>query len=106
FVVKAPQFSFMQMEGAEPTIGVEMRSTGEVACFGATLAEAMSRALIAAGLKIPSRGDNGIVLADELSDLTKAASLLMEFKNSSPLSPSRTRLETWPKWPRSRRCSK
>ena len=80
FVVKAPQFSFMQMEGAEPTIGVEMRSTGEVACFGATLAEAMSRALIAAGLKIPSRGDNGIVLADELSDLTKAASLLMEFK--------------------------
>ncbi len=34
YAVKAPQFSFMQIEGAEPTVGVEMRSTGEVACFG------------------------------------------------------------------------
>ena len=56
FAVKAPQFSFMQMEGAEPTVGVEMRSTGEVACFGDTLAEAMSRALIAAGPQDPVQG--------------------------------------------------
>ena len=54
--MKAPQFSFMQMEGADPTVGVEMRSTGEVACFGSTLAEAMSRALIAAGCASPRRG--------------------------------------------------
>ncbi len=80
FAVKAPQFSFMQMEGAEPTVGVEMRSTGEVACFGATLPEAMSRALIASGLKIPGKGETGIILADERSDLFKASKLLGEFK--------------------------
>src|SRR5439155_14557998 len=43
FAVKAPQFSFMQIEGAEPMLGVEMHSTGEVACFGDTLPEAMSK---------------------------------------------------------------
>jgi len=80
FAVKAPQFSFMQMEGAEPTVGVEMRSTGEVACFGSTLAEAMSRALIATGLKMPVKGDTGILLADEGSDLKDAKALLDQFK--------------------------
>ena len=58
-----------------PTVGVEMRSTGEVACFGDTLAEAMSRALIASGLKIPPRGETGIILADEKSDLGEAKAL-------------------------------
>jgi len=82
FAVKAPQFSFMQMEGAEPTVGVEMRSTGEVACFGDTLAEAMSRALIAAGLKIPSRGETGILLADEKSELGEAKALVEGFKKA------------------------
>jgi carbamoyl-phosphate synthase large subunit len=80
FAVKAPQFSFMQMEGADPTVGVEMRSTGEVACFGDTLAEAMSRALIAAGFKMPSKGETGIILADEKSELGKAKALVGEFK--------------------------
>ncbi len=79
FAVKAPQFSFMQMEGAEPTVGVEMRSTGEVACFGDTLPEAMSRALIAAGLKIPQKGETGIILADEKSDLTRMGILVKGF---------------------------
>ena len=82
FAVKAPQFSFMQMEGAEPTVGVEMRSTGEVACFGKTLAEAMSRALIASGLKIPSKGETGIILADENSDLGEAKALIEGFKRA------------------------
>ncbi|MDG6914881.1 MAG: carbamoyl-phosphate synthase (glutamine-hydrolyzing) large subunit [Nitrososphaerota archaeon] len=82
FAVKAPQFSFMQMEGADPTIGVEMRSTGEVACFGATLSEAMSRALIASGLRIPSKGDAGIILADESSDTSGARSMLEGFKSA------------------------
>jgi carbamoyl-phosphate synthase large subunit len=79
FAVKAPQFSFMQMEGAEPTVGVEMRSTGEVACFGDTLPEAMSRALIAAGLRIPQKGETGIILADEKSDLTRMGALVKGF---------------------------
>lgn len=82
FAVKAPQFSFMQMEGAEPTVGVEMHSTGEVACFGKTLAEAMGRALIASGLKIPSRGATGIILADEKSDLGEAKALIEGFKRA------------------------
>jgi len=82
FAVKAPQFSFMQIEGAEPTVGVEMRSTGEVACFGDTLAEAMSRALIASGLKIPSKGETGIILADEKSELDEAKALVEEFEKA------------------------
>jgi carbamoylphosphate synthase large subunit len=32
--VKAPMFSFTRLRGADPTLGVEMASTGEVACFG------------------------------------------------------------------------
>ena len=82
YAVKAPQFSFMQMEGAEPMIGVEMRSTGEVACFGKTLAEAMSRALMASGLKIPSKGETGIILADEQSGVEEAKALVAEFKKA------------------------
>ncbi len=82
FAVKAPQFSFMQMEGAQPTVGVEMRSTGEVACFGETLAEAMSRALIASGLKIPSKGETGIILADEGSELEEAKALVEAFRKA------------------------
>ena len=37
---KAPMFSFMRLKGADPVLGVEMASTGEVACFGATKQEA------------------------------------------------------------------
>ena len=79
FAVKAPQFSFMQMEGAEPTVGVEMRSTGEVASFGKTLPEAMSRALIASGIRIPQKGETGIILADEKSYLKEMQALLRGF---------------------------
>jgi carbamoyl-phosphate synthase large subunit len=81
FAVKVPQFSFMQMEGAEPIVGVEMRSTGEVACFGDTLQEAMSKALIAAGQKIPTSGEAGILLADEKSDLRGVGELIQGFKS-------------------------
>ncbi|MDZ7763474.1 MAG: hypothetical protein U5K00_03485 [Melioribacteraceae bacterium] len=38
--VKAPEFSFTRLEGADPTTGVEMASTGEVACFGDDFNEA------------------------------------------------------------------
>jgi len=79
FAVKAPQFSFMQMEGAAPTVGVEMRSTGEVAAFGGTLPEALSRALIATGIRIPQKGDTGVILADERSDLKEMRSLVKKF---------------------------
>jgi carbamoyl-phosphate synthase large subunit len=54
--VKVPQFSFTQLEGADILLGVEMRSTGEVACFGPTFYDALMKALIAAGYRIPSSG--------------------------------------------------
>jgi len=54
--VKAPQFSFDRLRGAEPRLGVEMTSTGEVACFGATKEEALVKAMMATGLKMPSKG--------------------------------------------------
>ncbi len=56
FAVKVPQFSFMQLEGADIVLGVEMKSTGEVACFGETFYDALSKALMAAGYNLASRG--------------------------------------------------
>ncbi|KAH9159436.1 hypothetical protein LEN26_002346 [Aphanomyces euteiches] len=51
--VKAPQFSFTRLHGADPTLGVEMASTGEVACFGTDMHEAFLKALLSAGFKMP-----------------------------------------------------
>ena len=53
--VKAPQFSFTRLEGADPTLGVEMASTGEVACLGWDFDEAFLKALIAVGFRFPLR---------------------------------------------------
>ncbi len=51
--VKAPQFSFMRLDGADPTLGVEMASTGEVACQGDDFEEAFLKALLSVGYKLP-----------------------------------------------------
>lgn len=51
--VKVPQFSFSRLSGADPVLGVEMASTGEVACFGRDKYEAYLKALISTGFKIP-----------------------------------------------------
>jgi carbamoyl-phosphate synthase large subunit len=56
--VKAPQFSFTRLQGADPTLGVEMVSTGEVACFGVDMYEAFLLALVSAGFKLPLRTRN------------------------------------------------
>ncbi len=53
--VKAPQFSFSRLKGADPVLGVEMASTGEVACFGDTLEEAFLKAMISVGFTIPKK---------------------------------------------------
>ncbi len=53
--VKAPQFSFTRLEGADPTLGVEMASTGEVACLGWDFDEAFLKALISVGFHFPVR---------------------------------------------------
>jgi len=51
--VKAPEFSFTRLEGADPTTGVEMAWTGEVACLGDDFDEAFLKALTAVGYKFP-----------------------------------------------------
>ena len=53
--VKAAQFSFSRLKGADPRLGVEMASTGEVACFGADAEQALLIALMAVGFKIPKK---------------------------------------------------
>ncbi|HTT15430.1 MAG TPA: carbamoyl-phosphate synthase (glutamine-hydrolyzing) large subunit [Thermoplasmata archaeon] len=55
--VKVPQFSFLQLAGSDPLLGVEMQSTGEVACFGPTFSDALVKALVATGVRlVPKRG--------------------------------------------------
>ena len=55
--VKVPQFSFLQLTGSDPLLGVEMQSTGEVACFGPTFSDALVKALVATGVRlVPRRG--------------------------------------------------
>ena len=53
--VKAPHFSFTRLQGADPTVGVEMASTGEVGCLGDDFEEAFLKALISVGFKFPIR---------------------------------------------------
>ena len=53
--VKFPQFSFPRLKGADPVLGVEMASTGEVACFGDDLGEAFLKSYLAVGHKIPKK---------------------------------------------------
>lgn len=57
--VKAPIFSFTRLRGADPTLGVEMSSTGEVACFGKDLHEAFLQALLASNFKLPKKPRSG-----------------------------------------------
>merc|ERR1719152_370769 len=51
--VKAPMFSFQRLKGADPSLGVEMASTGEVACFGPDKYDAFLKALLSTGMKLP-----------------------------------------------------
>jgi carbamoyl-phosphate synthase/aspartate carbamoyltransferase len=53
--VKVPQFSFSRLSGADPVLGVEMASTGEVASFGRDKYEAYLKALLSTGFKLPRR---------------------------------------------------
>ncbi|SCU87670.1 LADA_0E05446g1_1 [Lachancea dasiensis] len=53
--VKVPQFSFPRLAGADPVLGVEMASTGEVASFGHSKYEAYMKSLLSTGFKMPKR---------------------------------------------------
>src|SRR5213594_4320495 len=59
--VKAPQFSFTRLDKADPVTGVEMVSTGEVACFGEKFEDAFITALQASNFYVPKSGD-GILI--------------------------------------------
>jgi carbamoyl-phosphate synthase large subunit len=53
--VKAPQFSFSRLQKADPVLGVEMHSTGEVGCIGEDFYEAMLKAMLSVGYSIPKK---------------------------------------------------
>jgi carbamoyl-phosphate synthase large subunit len=53
---KVPQFSFSRLVGADPLLGVEMASTGEVGCFGDDANEALLHALLSTGFRFPKKG--------------------------------------------------
>ena len=53
--VKVPVFSFDRLPGADYMLGVEMASTGEVACFGENRCLAYLKALLSAGFKLPKK---------------------------------------------------
>jgi len=78
--VKAPMFSFQRLKGADPSLGVEMSSTGEVACFGPDRHDAFLKAMMSTGMKLPEQ--NILVSIQEkerneetLSTLSKLAAL-------------------------------
>jgi len=52
---KVPVFSFLRLKNSDPRLGVEMQSTGEVACFGANTFDAFLKAMIAGGFKLPAK---------------------------------------------------
>ena len=80
--VKVPQFSFMQLDGADPNLGVEMQSTGEVACFGKNFYDAFLKSLISAGYNIPRK--NGSILVS-IGGIEKKQQLLPVIKKFSEL---------------------
>ena len=58
--LKVPQFSFMQLDGTDIVLGVEMQSTGEAACFGTSFYDALSKALTSVWIPHTAFG-NGIL---------------------------------------------
>ena len=79
--VKASQFSFARLQNADPVLGVDMSSTGEVACMGDTFEEALLNSLIATGYKIPSK-EKGIMISSggtkEKASMLDAAQALVK----------------------------
>ena len=60
--IKASQFSFSRLQGADPVLGVDMSSTGEVGCIGADTDEAILKAMLSVGMRVPSKG-KGVLLS-------------------------------------------
>ena len=54
--IKASQFSFSRLQGADPVLGVDMVSTGEVGCIGTDTSDALLKSMLSVGNRIPSKG--------------------------------------------------
>ncbi len=53
--IKASQFSFSRLQGADPVLGVDMSSTGEVGCIGDDTNEAILKSMLSVGYKVPQK---------------------------------------------------
>ena len=53
--IKASQFSFNRLQKADPVLGVDMTSTGEVGCIGDDVSEAILKSMLSVGLRIPQK---------------------------------------------------
>jgi len=76
--VKAPMLSFTRLRGSDPVLGVEMASTGEVACFGKTKEEAFLKALLSTGFEMPKKNILVSVQGKLQDDFTHSAWQLIE----------------------------
>ena len=77
--IKASQFSFSRLQGADPVLGVDMSSTGEVGCIGNDTSEAILKSMLSVGYKFPKKA---VLLstgsARQKADMLDAAALLYE----------------------------
>ena len=77
--IKASQFSFSRLQGADPVLGVDMSSTGEVGCLGESTSEALMTSMLSVGHRIPKKG---VLLstgsAKQKADLLESAHRLHE----------------------------
>ena len=78
--IKVPQFSFMQLDGADIALGVEMQSTGEAACFGTGFYDALSKGLTSVGYSMPEGGTALVTVGGDANRerLVPAIALLRE----------------------------
>ncbi len=78
--VKAAQFSFSRLKNADPNLGVEMSSTGEVACFGDTLEEAFLKSYLSVGFTLPEPGSKILVTLGKITDKATFLPIARKFK--------------------------
>lgn len=78
--VKASQFSFSRLQNADPVLGVDMSSTGEVGCLGDDFSEAIFKSMLSVGYRVPKKGI--LISSGEMKskvDLLEACKLLDEY---------------------------
>ncbi len=79
--IKAPQFSFARLQKADPVLGVDMSSTGEVGCLGENFDDAVLQSMLSVGYRIPKAGGNILISsgpARSKTDLLDGARMLTQ----------------------------